>query len=323
MGGAQLSDTQASALAAYVWGLSHPVAATSSAAPAELVIPGEKIYPESITSTADGRILIGSIGARTIYVVKPGAATAEPWIQPDDAPTLGILGVFADEKAQTLWACFSSIHDDKQPPSTLKAFDLQTGALKEKYPLPTAGGFCNDIAVGADRTAYISDTNNMEVDRLAPGSHQLEVWAGNGGFGPKGGILDGISVLGNRLFVNALETNKLFMVPIEANGKAGAITEVKLDRPIHNPDGMRSFGKDSVLIVEGGGEGWLSRIKIAGDSGQVTSLKQGYPDGAVSVAVVGTTAYVLEGQLVALFGPPDPHRVEKPFHATAVEVGNP
>jgi glucose/arabinose dehydrogenase/mono/diheme cytochrome c family protein len=323
MGGAQLSDTQASALAAYVWGLSHRVAAGSSAAPAELVIPGDKIYPESITSTADGRIIIGSIGARTIYVVKPGAATAEPWIQPDDAPTLGILGVFADEKTQTLWACFSSIHDVKQPPSTLKAFDLETGALKDKYPLPTAGGFCNDIAVGADRTAYISDTNNMEVDRLAPGSHQLEVWAGNGGFGPKGGILDGISVLGNRLFVNALQTNKLFMVPIEATGKAGAITEVKLDRPIHNPDGMRSFGKDSVLIVEGGGEGWLSRIKIAGDSGQVTSLKQGYPDGAVSVAVVGTTAYVLEGQLVALFGPPDPHRVEKPFHATAVEVGNP
>ena len=323
MGGAQLSDTQASALAAYVWGLSHRVAASSSAAPAELVIPGDKIYPESITSTADGRIIIGSIGARTIYVVKPGAATAEPWIQPDDAPTLGILGVFADEKTQTLWACFSSIHDVQQPPSTLKAFDLETGALKDKYPLPTAGGFCNDIAVGADRTAYISDTNNMEVDRLAPGSHQLEVWAGNGGFGPKGGILDGISVLGNRLFVNALQTSKLFMVPIEANGKAGAITEVKLDRPIHNPDGMRSFGKDSVLIVEGGGEGWLSRIKIAGDSGQVTSLKQGYPDGAVSVAVVGTTAYVLEGQLVALFGPPDPHRVEKPFHATAVEVGNP
>ena len=323
MGGAQLSDTQASALAAYVWGLSHRVAASSSAAPAELVIPGDKIYPESITSTADGRIIIGSIGARTIYVVKPGAATAEPWIQPDDAPTLGILGVFADEKTQTLWACFSSIHDVQQPPSTLKAFDLETGALKDKYPLPTAGGFCNDIAVGADRTAYISDTNNMEVDRLAPGSHQLEVWAGNGGFGPKGGILDGISVLGNRLFVNALQTNKLFMVPIEATGKAGAITEVKLDRPIHNPDGMRSFGKDSVLIVEGGGEGWLSRIKIAGDSGQVTSLKQGYPDGAVSVAVVGTTAYVLEGQLVALFGPPDPHRVEKPFHATAVEVGNP
>jgi hypothetical protein len=108
-------------------------------------------------------------------VVKPGAAAAEPWIQPDDQPTLGILGVFADEKAKTLWACFSSIHDVKQPLSILNAFDLQTGALKEKYPLPTDGAFCNDIANGSDGTAYISDTNNMEVDRLAPGSHQLEV----------------------------------------------------------------------------------------------------------------------------------------------------
>jgi glucose/arabinose dehydrogenase/mono/diheme cytochrome c family protein len=203
-GGAQLSETQASALAAYVWGLSHPVSASSPAAPVELHIPGEKIYPESITSTADGRVIIGSIGARTIYVVKPGAATAEPRIQPDDQPTLGILGVFADEKAKTLWGCFSSIHDVKQPPSTLKAFDLQTGALKEKYPLPTAGAFCNDIAVGSDGTAYITDTNNMEVDRLAPGSHQLEVWAGNGGFGSKDGVLDGIPVLGNRLYVKKL-----------------------------------------------------------------------------------------------------------------------
>ena len=104
------------------------------------------------------------------------------------------------------------------------------------------------------------------------------------------GVLDGISVLGNRLYANTLEANKLFTVSIEADGKAGAITDMKLDRALHNPDGMRSFGKDSVLIVEGGGKGWLSRIKVAGDSGQVTPLKEDYPDGAVSVTVVGTAA---------------------------------
>jgi hypothetical protein len=58
------------------------------------------------------------------------------------------------------------------------------------------------------------------------------VWAGNGGFGPKGGVLDGISVLGNRLFVNTLATNKLFVVPVETDGKPDTITEVKLDRGI-------------------------------------------------------------------------------------------
>lgn len=86
---------------------------------------------------------------------------------------------------------------------------------------------------------------------------------------------------------------------------------------------MRSFGKDSVLIIEGGGPGALSRNKITGDSGQVTPLKQGYPDGPVAVTVVGTTAYVLEGQLKLLFGPPDRSAQSKPFRATAIEVGNP
>jgi glucose/arabinose dehydrogenase/mono/diheme cytochrome c family protein/sugar lactone lactonase YvrE len=327
MGGAQLSDTQASAVAAYVWALSHQTkTSTDPAGPAQLLVPGEKIYPESLTSTADARVIIGSIVARTIFVVKPGTATAEVWIQPDSGPTLGVYGVFADEKSNTLWACFSSVpgpHSSPQAPAALKTFDLQTGALKQRYQLPTAGAFCNDIAVGSDGSAYVSDTENMEVDRLPSGGHQLQVWAGNGGFGPKGGILDGISVLGNRVLVNTLVTNKLFSIAIQADGKAGAISEINLDRAIENPDGMRSFGKDSLLIVEGGGQGRLSRINIDGNSGQVTPLKEGYPDGAVAVTVVGTTGYVLEGQLAALFGKPDPQRVAKPFRATAVEVGTP
>jgi glucose/arabinose dehydrogenase/mono/diheme cytochrome c family protein len=329
MGGAQLTDDQVSALAAYVWSMSHRATSNSSspaALPAELAIPGEKIYPESLTSTADGRIIIGSIVARTIFVVKPGGAAAEPWIRPDNEPTLGVYGVFADERVNTLWACFSSIpgpHESAQAPSILKSFDLKTGALKSSYPLPTAGAFCNDIAVGTDGSAFVSDTANMEVDRLANGAQQLQVWAGRGGFGPKGGILDGISVLANRLFVNTLATNKMFAVPIEADGKPGAITELKPGRAIENPDGMRTLGTDGLLIVEGGGKGRLSRIKIIGDTAQLTTLKEGYPDGAVSVTVVGTTAYVLEGQLSAIFGPADRRVAAKPFHATAVAIGNP
>jgi hypothetical protein len=55
-------------------------------------------------------------------------------------------------------------------------------------------------------------------------------------------------------------------------------------------------------------------------------VKEGYPDGPVAVTVVGTTAYVLEGQLAAFMrgpnapaAPPPP----KPFKATAVQVGKP
>ncbi len=52
-----------------------------------------------------------------------------------------------------------------------------------------------------------------------------------------------ISVLGKRVLVNALATSKLFSVPINPDGTAGAIVEVMLDRPIDRPDGMRAFGK--------------------------------------------------------------------------------
>jgi sugar lactone lactonase YvrE len=300
-----------------------PVANATPAA--EISIPGHKVYPESLTTRADGSILIGSIGERAIYRVKPGAASAETWIKPPLLDKQGIFGVFADPQSGTLWACASTPGVPGGPPppqSVLHTFDLETGTPKAQYPLPTAGAFCNDIAVGQDGTAYVSDTNNMEIVRLKRGAKVLEVWAGGGAFGPKGGVLDGISVLGKRVLVNTLGTGKLFSVPIGKDGQAGSVTEVRLDRAIGHPDGMRSFGRNDVLIIEGGSGGRLSRITLNGDSGKVTTIKEGYPDGPVAVTVVGTTAYVLEGQLALLFGG-DPNAPEHPYHATAVEVGKP
>ena len=300
------------------------VATHAAAPPAEVIIPGEGVFPESMTSTSDGSLIIGSIGLKQIFRVKPGAATAEVWIQPGTDGIGNVFGVFADEKSGTLWACSSILGPPGAPPSapsTLYSFDLKTGASKGHYPLPTAGGFCNDIAVGADGTAYVSDTNNMEIAALKKGASKLEMWAGNGGFGPKGGVLDGISVLGNRVIANALVTSKLFSVPIKSDGTAGAITEIQLNRPIERPDGMRAFGKDSVLVVEGGSGGRVSKVTLKGDTGTATAIKEGYPDGPVAVTVVGTTAYVLEGQLAAMRAAPG--APAKPFHATSVSVGKP
>ena len=297
-----------------------------AAAPAEIHIPGERVFPESLTSTADGSVIIGSIAAGTIYRTKPGSDTAEPWIPPGTDGLQGVFGVFADEKSKTLWACsgtFGPPAPGAAPkPSALHAFDLKSGAPKGNYPVPTAGGGCNDIAIGSDGAAYVTDTSNMQVLRLKKGAKALEVWAGAGAFGPKGGVLDGISVLKNRVLVNALLTSKLFSVPIGKDGKAGAVTEVKLDRALERPDGMRRFGKNALLVVEGGAGGRLSRIVLDGDSGKVTSLKEGFPGGPVSVTVVGDTGYVLEGQL-GMFMRPTPGAQPQPFHAVAVPVGKP
>ncbi|HVW71419.1 MAG TPA: hypothetical protein VHB68_20730 [Steroidobacteraceae bacterium] len=302
-------------------------AAAAGSLPDTINVPGEKIFPESLTSASDGSVIIGSIGRKSIYRAQPGADTAAVWIKPGTDGLASVLGVFADNKTKTLYACSNTLGPPGAAPAKnaeLFAFDLQTGATQAHYTFPTEKGVCNDIAVDADGNIYATDTNNMEVVRLRKGGAALEVWAGNGAFGPPGGVLDGISVLGKRVVVNALVTSKLFSVPIEADGKAGTVAEVKLDREISHPDGMRGFGKSGVLIIEGGGGGRLSRIALHGDTGKVTTIKEGYPEGPVAVTVVGTTAYVLEGQLMAMMHPTEGETPPlKPFKATAVTVGKP
>ena len=303
--------------------------AMAAAPPDTINIPGERIFPESLTSLSDGSVIIGSIAQKTVYRAKPGSDTAEVWIAPGTENLNNVLGVFADNKAGTVYVCSNLLGPPGPGPAvnaTLLTFDAKTGTEKGHYVFPTEKGVCNDIAVDADGNAYATDTNNMEIVRLKKGATALEVWAGNGAFGPKGGVLDGISVLGKRVVANTLATSKLFSIPIGADGKAGTVVEVKLDREISRPDGMRSFGKSDVLIIEGGNGGRLSRIALSGDTGKVTTVKEGYPDGPVAVTVVGTTAYVLEGQLAAFMrgpnaaaAPPPP----KPFKATAVQVGKP
>lgn len=306
-----------------------PAAATP---PAEIVIPGQQISPESLTSTADGHVIIGSVQARTIWRAAPGSGTAEAWIQPGTDGLQGVFGVLADDSTGTLYACSGSFgappsNGPPPPPSALHTFDLSTGAPKAKYPLPDDGAFCNDIALDANGNVYVTDTQNMLIDRLPKGASKLENWAGkDGSLGARGGVLDGIAVLGDRVLVNALVASKLYAVPIGPDGAAGKTVEIKTNRVIDMPDGMRSFGSNDLLVVEGGSGGRLSRVTITGDSGNAVTVKEGFPDGPVAVTVVGTTAYVLEGQLALMMNPPKPGEpvpAPKPYKATAVEVGRP
>jgi hypothetical protein len=320
------TNVKASALAASL--VAASVATLAHAAlPQTVTVDAEKVFPESMTSGADGSLYFGSIGNKMIYRAAPGSDKAEPFVQPGTDGVQSTFGVYADSKTNTLWACSNVLGAPGGPPATLYAFDLKTGAARGHYPFVTAGGLCNDIATTADGTTYATDTQNMQVEVLKKGATALTVWAGaDGGLGPKGGAVDGISVLGKRIIVNELAASKLFGVEIGKDGAAGTPVEITLDRPISRPDGMRTFGKSAVLIVEGGEGGKLEKVTFDGNNGKVELIKQGYADGPVAVTVVGTTAYVCEGQLSAMMRRPGssaPVAAPKPFQATAVEVGKP
>lgn len=291
-----------------------------AAPPAEISIPGTGIFPESITAAADGSLYIGSVGQAQIYKVAPGAASAEPFIAPGTGGIRQVFGVLADDASGTLWACSNQVGppgDGGPVPGALHAFDLASGAAKASYAFP-AGGFCNDIAVGPGGDLYATDTNGMLVMRLPSGGSELEVWTPAGAFGPPGGVLDGIAVVGGRVVVNTLVTNKLFAVEVASDGKAGTVTELQLSAPVSGPDGMRAHGSNGLLVTNN--TGLIQHVVIDGDSAQVSTVKDGL-EGPVSVAVAGSTGYALEGQLGIMMAPPgSTPPAEKPYRAVAFDA---
>jgi glucose/arabinose dehydrogenase/mono/diheme cytochrome c family protein len=265
-------------------------------------LPG-RAFPESITSTSDGAIFAGNIAAGGILRVKNGKA--EVWVKPGAFGTRSILGVFADEKTGTLWACSDDLSRAGltavgDPGSALKGFDLKTGAGKVSISLPPGPAECNDIAIGRDGAIYVSDTGNPRVLRLAPGSKKLEVWVTDPRFDHKGSDTDGIAFGDDgQLYVNTYGESHLYRIALEGS-KAGKVTELETSRPVMSTDGMRHEKGNQFLMVEGVGK--LDRVVIEGDKATIITLREGL-DEPTAVTQVGGTAWVSEGRLSYLFDP--------------------
>jgi hypothetical protein len=278
------------------------------ALPPSIALPGDRVFPENITSTKDGTLYVGSLGSGGIIRIRPGAAKAELWIKPGAFGSRSIFGVLADERSNTLWACSNDMSAlgvviaSTENGSTLKGFDLKTGQGKVSAKLPGDHTLCNDMTIGADGSAFVTNSAAPQILRLPPGSNQLEVWADDPVLAPPAGGagLDGIAFgAGGSLYVDTYTPGELFRVDV-VHGKAGKITKLKLSRPLTLSDAIRPLGGDEFLIIEGAGS--LDRIRIKGDGAVIETLKDGYavPTG---VTVIGHTAWLSEGQLSYVLDP--------------------
>jgi hypothetical protein len=278
------------------------------AASASIGLPGDRVFPENITSINDGTLYVGSLGSGGVIRIKPGAAKPELWIKPGAFGSRSIFGVLADERSNTLWACSNDLSAlgvviaSTDNGSTLKGFDLKTGQGKVSAKLPGDHTLCNDIAIGADGSAFVTNSAAPQILRLPPGGDQLEVWANDPLFAPPAGGagLDGIAFgTGGSLYVDTYTPGELFRVDV-VDGKAGKITKLKPSRSLTLSDAIRPLGGDEFLIIEGAGR--LDRMRIQGNRALIETLHDGYavPTG---VAVVGQTAWVSEGQLSYVFDP--------------------
>jgi sugar lactone lactonase YvrE len=271
-------------------------------------IPGTKAFPESITSTTDGTLYVGRVGDGGIVRIKPRTAESTIFIQPGASGSRSILGVFADEASSTLWACSNDLSALGGPAtgsdsrSALKAFDLKTGDGKRRVSLPGSHAFCNDITVDGKGSVYITDSANPTILKLSPGAATFEVFARDSAFSPpQGGIgLDGIAFGGDgNLYVTTYTVGELLRVEIK-DGRAGRITKLPGTHHLKFPDALRALGDHSFLLIEGSGT--LDRVVIQGDAFAVTPIHGGFMT-PTSVARIGTTAWVSEGQLTFFFDP--------------------
>ena len=269
--------------------------------PAEIVIDGTNVYPESISSTADGTLFTGSIQG-ILFRAIPGSSRAVPWIRPTtENGLLAVFGVLADERSGTLWVC-SSPTSLRNPPavgtSALMAFDLKSGRQKGVYPLPAPASLCNDITIDREGTAFVSDTPNGRILKLTRGSTSLEPFAEDVRL--KG--IDGLALSGDGvLYVNIVTNGSLLRVDRNRDGSAGAITQLTPSEPLRAPDGLRLIRKQTFLLAEGG-SGRIDKVTIDGDRAEIKVLRDGL-NAPTAVTFVGKTAYVNEGKIGYLVDP--------------------
>jgi len=250
----------------------------------DVTISDDTPASESLTSTNDGALIIGSTTKSEIFRAPKGATTADVWIKAGTNGLQRVLGVLADDQSGTLWACSSG------SPTGLKTFDLKTGAPKGSYDFPGGTGLCNDIAIGPDGTTYATDTMGGRVLRLKKGSTTMDEWVKDAKFNG----LDGIAFGDERtIYVNNFFGGNLLRIPIGNDGAPGSVSEVKTSQPITRPDGMRSIGPNTLLLIEGG---HLDRVTIDGDNAKIEVLKDGL-GGTTAVTQTGNIAWVLAGKM--------------------------
>lgn len=275
---------------------------TPAASRGDIRIDGRNVHPESIGSSADGAVFIGSMNG-IVYRAGPGEAVAKPFITPSPQNGLrAVFGVLADDAGRRLWVCsvanpFVRSEGPAQP-SEVAAFDLASGALVGRWPFPAPGGTCNDIAIGPDGAAYATDTPGGRILRLKKGADALEVVAAT----PQLVGIDGIAFAADgTMYINNVRSHTLWRVALTGNAASPQLTQLAASREMEGPDGLRPVGPNRFLQAEGPG-GRITLVTIEGDAAKIEVIRDGLSS-TPGATLVGNTVYTVEGKIDYLVNP--------------------
>jgi len=240
----------------------------TAAMAANVSVPA-KSQPESITVAPNGDLILGSASSPKIYRAKKGSDKADVFVDVTADGPVSFLGVLSDAPTNTLWACeIYTTPPGTSRHSSLRGFDLKSGAPKFRWDLPGEQNLCNDFVIGPDKALYISDTLGAKIWRLTPGASAAELFSDDRTLLG----IDGITFIGDVLYENNVIFNKLYRVPVDASGKAGKPVDIWTDKPIKGPDGMRAANGKLFLTENGAGK--IDVVTVNGETANVTVLQE-------------------------------------------------
>jgi hypothetical protein len=262
-----------------------------AASAADILVADAKSQPESLTMAPGGVLIVGSASSPFVYRVRAGSSTAEKFIDASaEGPGTFFFGMLADAASNTLWTCQLTPVPDATPArrhTTLRSFDLSSGAPKIRWNLPGDNNTCNDFAIGPDKALYITDTANGRIYRLPAGAAAAELYLEHRALVG----IDGITFLNGTLFVNNVFSNNLYRISVDAAGEPQEPVDIWMDQPVKGPDGMRAA--NGKLIVAENGSGKICAITVNGDKASVTMLKEGLKT-PTGVEPAGDTLWIAE-----------------------------
>jgi DNA-binding beta-propeller fold protein YncE len=284
----------------------------------DIRINDTEVYPESVTSSVNGTVYVGSMRGN-VYRAPPGEAEANVWIRADDVNgILTVFGVLADDASDTLWLC--SVPNLFGPErsegvSSLMAFELATGAQRGVYPFPPPASVCNDVAVDAGGTAWVTDTGNGRVFVLEPGADTLQLFIEDDTLIGVDGIAFGAD---GTLYLNNVRTHQLLRLDRNPDGSAAGVTTLTVSHELDGPDSMRLIAGNRFLQAEGN-NGRVSIVTIEGDQATLDVLTDEFIS-TPGATPVGDTAYVIESNIRFLFDPALRDQDPGPFMIYAVPL---
>lgn len=222
-----------------------------------VTIPEEGLIAEGIAADPrDGALFVGSIAKRKIVRVSPSGSAAD--FASGAASGLGeVLGLKVDPARSLLWAVSNAKADaaaGTADRSTLHAFDLATGAPRRTALVDGPKHLLNDLAVAADGSVFVTDSEAGSVLRLPPGGDRLLPYREGAFRYPNGlALLDGALLVCDALGLWALDGPDAPPRRLLAPGGF----------PLGGIDGLSVRGRTLVAVQNSLGAARIVRVDVA------------------------------------------------------------